>query len=402
MIEKTLTARGRAWLAALAVMVNLASCGSGADLLAGVGSGGTGGGSIADAFSLGAIRGFGSVIVNGVRYDDTTAVISNDDGQTLSRDALRLSMVVEVRGAEDSAGTTGVAESIRVVSEIRGPVQSVSPTAGRFVAMGVTVNVTEATVFEGVGSLAGLRVGDAVEVYGFFDRAARALSATRVELRTAAIGRFKSHGLVGAVDPRTRRLQLGDLVVDFGAAALAGIGGSGPEPGQEVRLSGASAPGSDGLWRVDRLEAVLPPETGSRGRVRIEGPVNDYRSAAGFVLGGVPTDASGAQFPDGASPATLRDGARVVMEGRLEGGVFKVTRVEYDRSETEAPQFEVKGLVDRVTGAGLFVVRNTVVDASAAQVVGGTLADLRVGRAVEVKGRIVGGVLRASVLEFDD
>lgn len=393
--------RWRALLATLTLALQVASCGSGADLLAGVGSGGTGGGSLADAFSLGAIRGFGSVIVNGVRFDDTVAEITNDDGQTLSRDALRLSMVVEVRGSQDDLGNTGVAASIRVLSELRGPVQSVSLTSGRFTAMGVSVIVTEATVFDGVGSLAGLVAGQSVEVYGFYDRAARALSATRVELRTDAIGRFKSHGTVGAVDARSRSFQLGALVVDYSAASLVGIGAAGPGSGAEVRLSAVSAPGNDGVWRVDRVEAVLPPDVGSSGRVRIEGPVNDYKSPSGFLLGGVPADASAALYPDG-NTSGLRDGARVVMEGRIEAGVFKVTRVEYDRSEVEAPQFEVRGVIDRVSGAALFTVRHTSVDASAAELQGGTLADLRVGKAVEVKGAIIGGVLRATRVEFKD
>ena len=130
MTSTTLYSRWRALASLLILALHLSSCGSSVDLLAGVGSGGTGGGTTTDSFSLGAIRGFGSVIVNGVRYDDTTAAITSDDGTTLSRDALRLSMVVEVRGSIDGAGTDGVAAQIRVVSEVRGMVQSVSPTAG--------------------------------------------------------------------------------------------------------------------------------------------------------------------------------------------------------------------------------------------------------------------------------
>ena len=400
MTSTTLLSRWRALVALLVLALQAASCGGGADLLAGVGSGGTGGGTTTDSFSLGAIRGFGSVIVNGVRYDDTTAAITSDDGLTLSRDALRLSMVVEVSGPVDSAGTDGVATRIRVVSEARGVVQSVSPTAGQFVVLGVPVQVSAATVFDGVGSLAGLAPGQSVEVYGFFDRASRSLSATRVELRTEALSRYKVHGLVGTIDPRSRSFLFGGLVVDYSAALQVGLG-AGPAPGVEVRMSAAAAPAADGVWRVDRIEAVQAPDYGGAGKVRIEGPVNSFGSAAGFYLGGVRADASGAQFQTG-SAAGLGEGARVVMEGRIEDGVFKVSRVEYDRSTVEAPEFEVRGAVDRVTGAGQFVLRNTVVDASAAALDGGTLADLRVGRRIEARGQINGGVLRATRLKFED
>ncbi len=394
-----LTSRWRSLAAVLILAFQGASCGSGGDLLAGVGSGGTGGSSLADAFSLGAIRGFGSVIVNGVRFDDSKAVVTSDDGTTLTRDALRLSMVVEVRGGVDGAGTAGVADQIRVVSEARGVVQGVSPTAGSFTVLGVAVRVSQATVFDGVGSLAGMAAGQTVEVYGFYDRSSRALAATRVEVRTDAISRFKSHGQVGAIDSRSRSFLFGSLVVDFSAAALVGMG-AGPTPGMAVRVSGVRAPGGDGLWRVDRVEAVQPPDYGSAGTVKIEGRVNDFGSSAGFSLAGVRTDASAALYPNG-SAAALGEGARVVMEGRIEGGIFKVARVEYDRSEIEAPEFEVRGLVDRVSGSTTFSVRNTVVDASVAVFDKGSLTDLRVGRQVEVHGNVVGGVLRASRLKFD-
>ncbi|MBP8306810.1 MAG: hypothetical protein KAY46_06065 [Burkholderiaceae bacterium] len=400
MTSSTLFSRWRALVALLILALHVASCGSGSDLLAGVGSGGTGGGTTTDSFSLGAIRGFGSVIVNGVRYDDTTAAITSDDGTTLGRDALRLSMVVEVRGQIDSAGTDGVATQIRVVSEARGVVQSVSPTAGSFVVLGVPVQVSAATVFDGVGSLAGLAAGQSVEVYGFFDRSSRSLSATRVELRTEALSRFKAHGLIGTIDPRTRSFLFGGLVVDYGAAVQVGLG-AGPAPGIEVRVSAAAGPSSDGVWRVDRVEAVQAPDYGGASRIKIEGPVNSFGSPSGFYLGGVRADASAAQFQNG-NAAGLGEGTRVVMEGRIEEGVFKVSRVEYDRSEVEAPEFQVRGPVDRVTGAGTFVVRNTSVDASAATLDSGTLADLRVGRRVEARGQISGGVLRATRLKFED
>ena len=47
-------------------------------------------------------------------------------------------------------------------------------------------------------------------------------------------------------------------------------------------------------------------------------------------------------------------------------------------------------------------MRNTVVDASGAALDRGTLADLRVGRRVEARGAISGGVLRATRLKFED
>ncbi|RPH67003.1 MAG: hypothetical protein EHM83_02620, partial [Burkholderiales bacterium] len=91
-------ARWAGGLVVASVALMAASCGGGD--LAGVGSGGTG--NRLASVSYGSIAGFGSIIVNGVRYDDRAATVSSDDGTT--RGALGLGMVVEVRGDIESTG----------------------------------------------------------------------------------------------------------------------------------------------------------------------------------------------------------------------------------------------------------------------------------------------------------
>ncbi len=68
----------------------LGGCGGGVD------SGGTGG---ASTYASGPINGFGSIVVNGVHFDDSTGSISDDDGNARNRSDLQLGMVVETRGA---------------------------------------------------------------------------------------------------------------------------------------------------------------------------------------------------------------------------------------------------------------------------------------------------------------
>ena len=66
----------RRWLAVSIASLGgtLSACGGGGtfDVITGVGTGGTG------SFSSGAISGFGSIIVNNVRYDDTHASVRSD------------------------------------------------------------------------------------------------------------------------------------------------------------------------------------------------------------------------------------------------------------------------------------------------------------------------------------
>ena len=95
-------------------------------LVAGCGGGGGGSSSQGLAFTQGTIDGFGSVIVNGVRFDDRMAQVVDDDAQPHSRGELKLAMTVEiqsdrVRAASAGSGRHADARHIRFGSELVGP-----------------------------------------------------------------------------------------------------------------------------------------------------------------------------------------------------------------------------------------------------------------------------------------
>ena len=97
--------------------------------------------------AIGTISGFGSVIVNGVRFDDSSASISMDD-VTRSRDQLRVGMVVRVRGRIHADGT-GVAESIQYNDCVQGPITAMNQVRNSVTVLGQTVQLDEETVFDG-------------------------------------------------------------------------------------------------------------------------------------------------------------------------------------------------------------------------------------------------------------
>lgn len=385
----------RVLLAAMAVLV--AACGAGGDaLVAGVGSGGTGGGTPTTA--LGAIRGFGSVIVNGVRFDDSAARVLDDDGADLSNSQLRLGMVVLVDGTSDASTLTGVADDIQVITALRGPVQSVS--ADGFVALGVPVSVVATTVFDGLTGLSELAPGLQVEVNGYLDPSVGRLSATRVALLPGVPASFKARGIVGTVDSASRTIQFGNLVVDYATATLVGLP-NGPRSGAVVKLVSARAPGGDGAWRVDRMELVQAPALQEASKASLEGKVSGFESVGSFMVQGVRVDATRARF-SGGSAASLADGVRVEAQGSVTGGVLEATEVEIEDEASHTQEFEVEGTITAVTGPLLFVVRNTPIDATQARLENGTAASIQVGRRAHATGVSVGGVLKAERVEFED
>ena len=98
-------AQGGLIAAGLAMLV--VACGGG------VGSGGTGG------FASGPISGFGSVIVNGVRFDDTFATVVDGDGTTRTRDDLRLGMTVDIDSGAITVNVTKIIADIRRIAKQR-------------------------------------------------------------------------------------------------------------------------------------------------------------------------------------------------------------------------------------------------------------------------------------------
>ena len=100
-------------------------------------------------FALGRISGFGSIVVNGVHYDESNAIVKDEDGATHNQNELKLGMVVEVQAGEIGESNnrqSATAQDITFSSLIRGPIDSVG--ADSIVVLGQTVKVGATTVFD--------------------------------------------------------------------------------------------------------------------------------------------------------------------------------------------------------------------------------------------------------------
>ena len=69
----------------------------------------------------------GSVILNGVRFDDTTAGITADESAITAAD-LDDGMTVKLKGTIDAGGQTGEAELVEVENELKGSIDSIDPS----------------------------------------------------------------------------------------------------------------------------------------------------------------------------------------------------------------------------------------------------------------------------------
>lgn len=390
------------WLAALALVFLLSGCGGGGG--DGVGSGGTG------SYAAGPISGFGSVIVNGIRYDDDDAQVLDEDGNPVPNEVLRLGMVVEVNGSALSAspsGPTATASTIRFASEIVGPVQALDATAGTLRVLGQEVEVTATTVFEDeiAGGLTDVDLGDVLEVHALGNGAGRYI-ATRIERRGGTVVEYRLRGPVQALDTAARTFRIGATTIDYGdirpTPALA--------EGRFVRVRLETVP-VDGAYVATRLRGA-GRQVEDRDEAEVEGVVS--RAEPGglrFTVEGIPVDASSAAFDDGAA-SDIAVGVRVEVEGRIEDGVLIAGEVELedrdgrrgdDDDDGDDEGIELEGPVASLD-ADSFVLRGFTVLYAGAGFEGGGVARLANGVSVEVEGRLApdGVTVEATKIEFED
>ena len=177
----------------------------------------------ATAFSQGPISGFGSVIVNGVRFDDSGAEVENEDGGG-SRSDLKLGTMVEIESEaiDDSTGRAK-AVKIRFGSETVGPVESVAADGASMIVIGQTVDIKPETVFDDSlpTTLAEL-AGKVVEVHGQIDAATGHIVATRVEDKADAAF-FKVRGVVAGLDTTAKTFTIGTATISYAGIADADL-----------------------------------------------------------------------------------------------------------------------------------------------------------------------------------
>jgi Domain of unknown function (DUF5666) len=403
MNDPTPSTRGRAganlWRAGLLgglLALLLASCGGGVE------TGGTGAPPV--GYAAGPIDGFGSVIVNGVRFDDSSAQVLDEDGNLRSRDALKLGMTVQIdSGAIDRAAGTAVASKITYGSDLLGRVDARDTAGGSLVVMGQTVVTGAATVFDDrmAGGLGAVAVGSTVEVYAVFDPVSGTYAARRIE-PAASPALYRVRGLVSSHNPGARTFRIGSQTFTYAeGAAPAGLA-----EGAILLLKVQTARNTAGQWVVaSSASGARQPEDGAD--VEIESVISLYASQADFVAGGVRIDATNARVePAGA---VLAAGVFVEVEGQMAGGRLVATKLEVKSASGDdegGDEFEVSGAITSLdTAQKRFVVRGVTVDYSGdVRYEDGSEAELAVGQKVEVQGVLSADGTRvlAEEIQFDD
>jgi hypothetical protein len=342
--------------------------------------------------SVGVITGFGSVYVNGVRYDTNGASVLMDD-QAAAESALKVGHYVELKG--HSLGAEHYADVIRYHNVIEGPIASIDVAASSFVAMGQTVLMTsETSLGDDItpSSIEGLAVDDVVEVSGVVTTQGD-IEATRVDLRPDG-GPFDVTGYVSKLVPDAKLFNINALVVDYSSANMEDFTTGQPSAGDLVLIKGFTFDpyGTFVATRVElRSDDWLKADTGDE--LEVEGPITDFVSATAFKVAGRAVTTTPTTLYEHGTAANLANDVLVEVEGTANAeGVLVALKVKFKEVSTIRIVAQIETLVTAdgsMKLLGLDVATNEATryeDKSALALRDVNFADLAVGNWVDVRG----------------
>lgn len=382
-------------LCAPLVLLTMVSCGGGSDV-AGGGIGGTG-------ISQGPITGFGSVIVNGIKFEDIGAAIEVEDVSDRPRTDLKVGMVVKIAWERDTAGTY-TAKSIVYGDDVQGPVSSIVVDVvgdATFTVLGQRVITHPAsTVFDGAVDAAALADGNIVEVSGLKDIAG-VLHATRVEFKSAVAGAgetFELKGVVAGLDSVAKTFTLGTVIVNYGVLAA-------PAAGACVEVKSTA-----GVVSGQLIASTIEVDDdcthgGSEGQeIGVKGfPSAIDTTANTFMMHDQSVSYTDAAFVPGINETALSSAVIIEVEGVLSNGVLIAKKISIEMEGDLEGKGIAQGAVavngaltvnlsEPALGPKIFTVNNLTIyeDDSAAPISNFGKANIMAGQILEVRYYVEG------------
>jgi hypothetical protein len=393
------------------------------------GGGGGGGDDSAagEVTSVGVISGFGSVIVNDVRYESTNSrIVSADSGASILenptdaqlRQYLGLGQVVAVRGFSSSDGN-GVANIISIDNELVGPIDSIED--GYIVVNGQIVTIKPDTIIDDsiIEAARGgeidndLRFGDlsetlddlfsvdmVVEINGF--PTDTGIDATRIEDvdnrdRSGVVpptGEVEVKGFVENLIPGFE-FKINGLTVFYGPDDLDDdFGAGGLSTGQFVEVKGVRISSSQMDANDIELEDDFFDDDFGSGRFEIEGVIKEIRPDTQGTGGVIVIRSQEFRVND---VRLFMVGQRVEIEGTLRNDGSLLTGSVEDESEDT---IRTEDIVVSRTGDSFTTRLGLIVTAT-----GGTRLEIEgAGQRIEARGfPLNGGVTWTRIeIEADD
>jgi Domain of unknown function (DUF5666) len=351
--------------------------------------------------SSGTVTGFGSVFVNGKKFETDDVEVRHDgitEQCTISqatRCGLEEGMTVKVSG--DFSGSSHRATTIVQEDTLEGPITNVDVPNSQFSVLGQTVLVDDTTRFDSGVNLTNLVAGNIVEVSGFV-KADGMVVASFVE-RKAGTGcgtdGCEIKGVVKNHDHATTSFQIGGLTViyDIDGTIPDTIINDMPIPsgsnwnGLFVEVKGTTFNATTLTLTATKVEPDNQGVGNNVDEFEVEGFVSQAGTPSGniidFTIGTMHVQTTANTQFRGGTIDEIVVGAKLSAEGQLAGGILTAKHVKFHTAvKLEGNIDSINGNVFTITGLpGVTISVNS-------QTEGGN--NLSISDHVRVRGRVSG------------
>jgi cytoskeletal protein CcmA (bactofilin family) len=317
--------------------------------------------------TVGEITGFGSVYVNGVKFNTDQASVSID-GISSSESNLSVGMVVTVVGSVNSDGINGSATAISSRSEVEGLVlQNNIAIDGTLNVMGQTVHISNDTNFRSeVGNITTidqLIANDSVvEVSGYSDGKGNVYATFVKAVETGAASEVKLHGIVTGLvgDESTGTFKIGALDVAYDATTV--FGGLTrqqliSESNLYVSIESGNYSGTGTILASEIERESFTEDEGSN--YELEGIVTDIANLTNgeFKVNGRSVKIDAGTAFDGGNQGNIQLEVKLEVEGKVQADNSILADEISFRAESDT---EIEGAVESI-GDNMLTITGTVI-----------------------------------------
>lgn len=223
-------------LLAIFISIFLSSCGGGVISIVEGGISGTG------ITSIGRITAFGSIYVNGIRFDVDNASFTRDGKVSLGQSEFSIGEYIVITGTVNADKISGVASEVLFTDIIEGEVTKAANNSLSLEVLGQVINVTNLTSLHNFNNLNDLVAGNLVEVSGI-KNASGISTATSIKLKEDSFedgSENELKGNVSNINVANKTFQINTITIDYAGAELKGFNNQSLQNGQYVEVKSVS------------------------------------------------------------------------------------------------------------------------------------------------------------------
>ncbi len=319
------------------ITLQLTACGSSEDT-AGIDASGS------PVATQGTIDGFGSVIVNGIRFDSSKALILVN-GQAATEDDLRTGYQVTVTGTLGE-NSSGVAEKIEFYPELIGEITQIDEEKNQLLVSGRLVQINFRTLFGNnieSNDIDGLTIGDRVQISGH-QNTEQLLTATRIDIDSELTANLiQLSGEISNLDESMHKFTLANTVINYAGASLINIYGNRLNNRMRVTVKGTKS--TLGEIQAQQIYDLNYDVDSDIQYLKIEGRITRFTSTTDFEVNGIRCTANSQTEYEFAPATNLQQDAYVEISGsKNSSGILVANRIQFDLEDENHVEGQVTSI----------------------------------------------------------